>query len=287
MALRRMFDAAYPASVLHQGVPAWEVVAGYIGGNTPHVWTDAEWDTLTGKAGARFRLPIFTRSHDGDPNADARAAVSWLRTHGVPPDCCVALDFETRVDAAYLRAFDWIVQQAGYLTMLYGSRDYVLRNPKPSGGYWVADYTGQAHLYPGSAATQWSGSGPFGGAYDPNVVADATPLWQIGAPMSAAGPEHWDTADVGRFRELLSSWFAGGTLAEQGVNNVLDLPAAFVATQPLVQGIAQAVHGITVTLDLSQASPEQVDALASAIAGHLAVKGVSYAGTIQLDPKPA
>jgi Domain of unknown function (DUF1906) len=123
--------------------------------------------------------------------------------------------------------------------------------------------------------------------YDRAVVADWGQWNTTGGAMSAAGPEHWDTADVGRFRELLSSWLVGGTLADQGVNNVLDLPAAFVATQPLVQGIAQAVHGITVTLDLSQASPEQLDALASAIAGHLAVKGVSYAGTIDLQPKPA
>jgi len=164
-----MFDAAFPPT----SPPKWEVAAGYIGGNTPHVWTDQEW----ARQAARYRLPIFTRSTGGDPNADGAAAVRWLRAHGVPPGCCVALDYETRIDAGYLRIFDWIVMQAGYLTLLYGSRDFVLRNPKPSGGYWVADYTGSPHLYPGSAATQWSGSGPFGGDYDPNLVADSTPLW--------------------------------------------------------------------------------------------------------------
>lgn len=172
--MRRMFDAAFPPPT----PPPWEVAAGYIGGNTPHVWTDQEW----ARQPARWRLPIFTRSTGGDPNDDGAAAVRWLRAHGAPPGCCVGLDFETRIDAAYLRTFDWIVQQAGYLTMVYGTRRTVLQNPRPSGGFWVADWpapgqTGIPHLYPGSAATQWSGSGPFGGAFDPNLVADTTPLW--------------------------------------------------------------------------------------------------------------
>ncbi len=167
--MRRMFDSAFPPT----NPPAWEVVAGYCGGNTPHVWTDQEWAAQK----ARWRLPIFTRSTGGDPNADAAAAVRWLRAHGVPPGCCVALDYETRIDADYLRTFDWVVMQAGYLTMVYGTRRTMLQNPKPSGGYWVAEWTGTPHLYPGSAATQWSGSGPFGGEYDPNLVADSTPLW--------------------------------------------------------------------------------------------------------------
>src|SRR6266542_419952 len=169
MALRRCWDAAFPPT----SPPAWEVVAGYCGGNTPHIWTDAEW----ARQPARWRLPIFVRSHDGDPLADAHASIVWLVSHEVPRGVTLALDYETRVDAAYLAAFDRAVTDAGWRVMVYGSRDFVLRNPKPSGGYWVADYTGSPHLYPGSAATQWSGSGPFGGAYDPNLVADSTPLW--------------------------------------------------------------------------------------------------------------
>ncbi len=45
--------------------------------------------------------------------------------------------------------------------------------------------------------------------------------------------------------------------------------------------------GLKVTLDLSSATPEQLDQLAALIAGHVAIKGVSYQGTIQLDPTPA
>jgi hypothetical protein len=45
--------------------------------------------------------------------------------------------------------------------------------------------------------------------------------------------------------------------------------------------------GLNVTLDLSAATSEQLDQLAALVAGHIAVKGVSYQGTVQLDPKPA
>jgi hypothetical protein len=167
--MRRMWDAAFPPA----NPPDWEAVAGYIGGNTPHVWTDAEW----ARQKARWRLPIFVRSHDGDPNADGAAAVAWLRRHGVQPGVCVTLDYETRVDAAYLRVFDRVVQQAGYLTLLYGSRRTVLQNPKPSGGYWDAEWTNVPHLNRGSAATQYGGDVTLGQPYDASLVADSTPLW--------------------------------------------------------------------------------------------------------------
>src|SRR6266536_1905062 len=88
-----MWDAALPPA----SPPKWEAVAGYIGGNTPHVWTDQEW----ARQQARWRLPIFTRSHDGDPSADAAHAIRWMTAHHVPKGVCVALDFETRVDPTH------------------------------------------------------------------------------------------------------------------------------------------------------------------------------------------
>src|SRR6266508_3230131 len=114
MALRRMWDAAYPPA----SPPKWEAVAGYIGGNTPHVWTDQEW----ARQQARWRLPIFTRSHDGDPSADAAHAIRCMTAHRVPKPVCVALDFETRVDATYLHAFDAAIIRAGWKAMVYGSK---------------------------------------------------------------------------------------------------------------------------------------------------------------------
>jgi hypothetical protein len=167
--MRKMYDAAFPPA----SPPDVDAVAGYIGGDTPHVWTDAEW----ARQKARYRLPIFVRAHDGDPVADANAAVAWLRAHNVPKGSTLALDFETRVDAAYLRAFDRVITAADYRTMVYGSLSTVLKNPKPSGGYWAAQWTDVPHLYPGSAATQYASDVMLGKPWDLSLVADSTPLW--------------------------------------------------------------------------------------------------------------
>jgi len=259
MALRRCWDAAFPPT----SPPKWEAVAGYIGGNTPHVWTDQEW----ARQPARWRLPIFVRSHDGDPLADAHASIVWLVSHKVPRGVTLALDYETRVDATYLAVFDRAVTDAGWRVMVYGSRDFVLRNPKPSGGYWVADYTGSPHLYPGSAATQWSGSGPFGGAYDPNLVADSTPLWDTKQedPMALV----FDTVD-----EFVAA-----------VRKALGLPAdATVATH---QDVVVAIHGGPGRNSLDSiavqvgAVADKVDtawdpaAQAALLAGQLEITGIS------------
>src|SRR6266498_800236 len=175
MTLRRMFDAAYPPT----SPPKWEAVAGYIGGNTPHVWTNAEWAAQP----ARWRLPIFVRSHDGDPLADAHASIVWLVRHEVPRGVTLALDYETRVDAAYLAAFDRAVTDAGWRVMVYGTRRTVLQNPKPSGGYWDAEWTNVPHLNAGSAATQYGGDTTLGQPYDASLVADSTPLWDTQKEM--------------------------------------------------------------------------------------------------------
>ncbi len=265
--MRRMFDAAFPPA----SPPPWEVAAGYIGGNTPHVWTDQEW----ARQKARWRLPIFTRSIGGDPNADGAAAVRWLRAHGVPPGCCVALDYETRIDAGYLRVFDWIVGQAGYLTMVYGTRRTVLQNPKPSGGYWVAEWNGTPHLYPGSAATQWSGSGPFGGAYDPNLVADSTPLWDTQGDLAMA-----DAQDIlNAIADLKTTVQNGVGILMRG--DVTTDPAKDTHPDNLQrtrQDLADGLSDITTRLDGLAGKVDQVvdpAAVAALVAGQLEITGIS------------
>ena len=179
--MRRMFDAAYPESVVKFGVPLWEAVAGYIGGNTPNVWTKDEWQQLIELSGAQYALPIFTRSNPATHSAteDVQAAINRLNFLGVPKNVCVAWDLETAIAPSYVKSVDDQMQAAGWKVMIYGSKSTLFMNGKPSGGFWVADYTGNPHLYPGSAATQWMNSKPFGGAYDPNLVADTTSLWRV------------------------------------------------------------------------------------------------------------
>lgn len=265
--MRRMHDAAWPPA----DPPPWEAVAGYIGGNTPHVWTDQEWAAQP----ARWRLPIFTRSHDGEPVTDAAQAVSWLARHGVPKRTTLALDYETRIDPVYLGLFDAAVCLAGWRVMVYGSRRTVLQNPPPSGGYWVADWTGAPHLYPGSAATQWSGSGPFGGAYDPSLVADATPLWdtRLEDPLTL-----FNTVD-----DFKAAMRAGlGLRAGEQVATDTDI-ATILRGDPTHPDSLKAIHAAIGAV----ADPTQLAAL---LAATLEVKGITTdpggVFTVTFGPKP-
>lgn len=178
---RRMYDAAYPPSDPHL-----DVCAFYIGGDTPHVWSDSE---ITGQS-ARWRLPIFTRSNPGSASAstDAFDAISWLTSHNVPKGSAVALDYETAVNSAYVIAFDQAIVAAGWKTLLYGSLSYVMQNPRPSAGYWTASWTQSAHIDSGAAATQWAGDVQLGQPYDLSDVSDSLVLWDTQNPNPTPVP---------------------------------------------------------------------------------------------------
>src|SRR5258708_14891264 len=60
----KMFDASEPPAPAPAG---YRAVAGYIGGDTPHVWTDAEWRRF-----ARLhKLPTWVRATPTEGNAHA------------------------------------------------------------------------------------------------------------------------------------------------------------------------------------------------------------------------
>jgi len=168
MSTRTMYDQAYPTAPA-----AFDVAAGYIGGDTPHVWTPAEWAA----ARARYRLPIWTRSDVGavDALADARACIAALRAAGAPAGCTVALDLETAVSGAYTGAFHATLNAAGYRVMAYGSRSTVGRNV--ADWYWIADWTGRPHMVTGArvGATQWTN----GTTYDQSLISTDVPLWDM------------------------------------------------------------------------------------------------------------
>lgn len=167
-----MYDAAYPPG--HP--PAWPVVAGYLGGNTPHVWSATEWAHQP----ARYRLPIWVRSNPAtvDPHADAEKAIAAVQRVGVPKGATIALDFETAIDTQYVHVFDAALKAAGHPVMLYGSKSTVIHNPRPSGGYWVADWTGKPHMDVNAAATQWTN----GSAYDSSLISTGVLLWDSHPP---------------------------------------------------------------------------------------------------------
>ena len=171
MSTRRMYDAAYPPA----RPPAWEAVAGYLGGDTPHVWTRAEWD----RQPARYRLGIWTRSNPAgySGTTEGRTAAAAWRALGAPGGSTIGLDFEQAVDADYVHAFDAACVAAGYRCVLYGAESYVLHNPRPSGGYWLAHWTGTPYLDTRSSITQYAGDVQLGTDYDANLVSDSLTLW--------------------------------------------------------------------------------------------------------------
>jgi hypothetical protein len=176
--MRWMYDAAYPP----KNPPHWHVAAGYIGGDTPHVWTKAEWDAQWSPR----RLPIWTASNRSDDAGaaanDAGAILAKLRELGVPPGSSVALDTEMRIYTAYVAALNGLLGQHHYPLIQYGSLSVILKNPKTSGGRWSADWTGWAgdlHLDHGSGivATQRASADQMGTKYDASVIEDVVPLW--------------------------------------------------------------------------------------------------------------
>lgn len=223
---KRMYDAAYPPA----NPPHWDAAAGYIGGDTPHVWSAAEWRAQP----VRYWLPIYVRSNPTSALArtmrrlrvhpvttrvavpvakafarlrsrtyavaaasDAAIAIAWLRAHNAPKGSVVVLDLETAVNGPYVRTFDADLVAAGYKVMAYGSLSTIFSNPRTSGGYWVAHYTYRPHMEPGAVATQWA-DGPD---YDSNLVADSVPLWDThGGPTP--GPVPTPTP-----AEEINSWF--------------------------------------------------------------------------------
>lgn len=171
----------YDASTAPGQPPAGDqVVMGYGGGDTPHVWSRADWDSQL----ARFRIPIWTRSnpagHDGA--AEAHQFLAYLDAVGAPRGILTVVDYETAVDAAFIDSFDAVMRAAGNRVALYGSKSTLFQNPIPSGGYFPADLTGTPHLYPGTLLTQYR----FESAWDDDTVSAAAVLWDTRpAPIPA------------------------------------------------------------------------------------------------------
>jgi hypothetical protein len=224
-------DSAYPLAA--GGYPSSVVGWGfYIGGDTPHVWSDAEIAALP----YRYRLPIYTRSDpsgSAQAQSDANAAVAWARAHSQPAGTLIQLDFETAVEAAYVDAFDAVVTAAGFKTLLYGSQSAVLQNPQPSGGYNVANWDG-VDDDPSWTAKQYENTA----SYDLNDFSPTAPLWDTQAAVAAPPEEDemitlYVDADPANPSVNQGIWLLSGSLYVQ-----VDAPATEQAL--LDAGIKQA-----------------------------------------------
>lgn len=174
--MKTMWDASSPPATAPGG---YDAAAGYIGGNTPHVWTVPEWKRLGGLP----KLPIWVRSNPAGHTGhdDGFAALEQLYTIGCPRGSTIALDLETAIAQAYVISFNQVMTWAGFYVWVYGSRSTVFGNPACA-GYWVADYTGQAHMVIGPAvrATQYAAEVIVpGGRVDQSVVRRWSWRWRL------------------------------------------------------------------------------------------------------------
>lgn len=160
-----------------------EVAAFYIGGDTPHVWTETQIKTQT----ARYLHPIWvynpTRPGTDNGIIDAHHAVQQCKALGIPSGVSISFDMEEHVDKAYLEGARSVVAPTGYWTSVYGSKSTIAENPVFGGGRWVADWTGSAHLsgIDREWACQWQKANAPGNPnpWDISVVKDTSHLWDV------------------------------------------------------------------------------------------------------------
>lgn len=142
--LSRMFDASIPPASPPAGFAA---VAGYIGGNTPHVWKPGEWAAF----GRLRQFPIWVGAGRTDGHGDGHAAVTaalalgWAP--GRPERRAIICDVEAEENPGYLDDFAGVVWDGGFQTFVYESLAAVPGNPGKE-GIWLADWDGIADLPP-------------------------------------------------------------------------------------------------------------------------------------------
>jgi hypothetical protein len=173
-----MFDASRPPA---RPFPGCAAVAGYIGGDTPHVWTLEEWNQASNN-GALRQLPIWVASwaiHEspftqGRQAVNAAVALGWHPHH--EERRVIALDLETAVHPEFVSDFAREVHLAGFGVWVYGSESTVFGNPAEQ-GYWVAAYPGPGPVldFPEghAVAHQYAAEVPWlAGAVDLSVISE-------------------------------------------------------------------------------------------------------------------
>jgi len=133
-----MYDSVTPSAIPADA----EVVAGYVDGL--YRWSDADWARFPNAA--KVRIAVFPWTNDGD-----------------------VLDVETG-DATPAQAPGWLAQRQaanpGKRFTIYCSLSWVPEVQAACQGLdydlWIAHYTYQEHLEPGSVATQWTDKGSNG-----------------------------------------------------------------------------------------------------------------------------
>lgn len=182
-------DSAYPPAVYPTAwngkpISGWCV---YAGGNTPHVWPDAEIARLMAQPWCRYIVPIFTRSNPPTGSAaisqamlDAGEMVDWALVHKQPSGTLFMVDAETAVNSIYFETVNQTLLSKIHLKeIIYGSKSTVTKNARPSGGYDEASWTFQDTV-PDDTASQFASYA----LYDVNRFASKAPLWDLHPPKA-------------------------------------------------------------------------------------------------------
>jgi hypothetical protein len=185
MSLRRMFDASRPPS---KPFPNTTGVAGYIGGNTPHVWTVDEWNDASNNGEHRM-LPIWVGFHEDAPEEHAREAwkkavdLGWAQYR----HRYIALDMEDDThDHKWCQIFAGILHENGFKTLEYRSLSAILVDPTPALiDNWVAHWNVNPNLSeaPRTEAFQYTNDVPFDNTVVDLSVITATCYDNMGRGM--------------------------------------------------------------------------------------------------------
>jgi hypothetical protein len=181
-----MFDASRPPV---KPVPGCAAVAGYIGGNTPHVWTPEEWRRFS----ALHQLPIWVR----DPGQPARGqaqeaaakarALGWAPFHG-PKWRALVLDMESELDEPFVATFGRQLQREGFLCWPYMSLSPLTAGGDPPGfSVWLPTWNNAPAVppFPNVIAAQYRPDVPWNGTAVDLSVVESPALESFGV-----GPRH-------------------------------------------------------------------------------------------------
>lgn len=261
MTLIRGVDCAFPRA----SYPAWAVVvAGYAGGDTPHVWSLAEvqavrnlgktwWAIWTSRNGSNDILSRNDGSHDAAGMIAALPRYVYNRKSPVFYDVEPGV-FDNDPTGARLAIAQWKLDMkaAGYLS----AYSYTVER---QGGDWVANPTGvqPMMLPPGRVGVQYGQSSerpnPF---FDYNVF-DAALLGTVDMAL--------DDTDKKWVHDTMVAVLRG-----EGVSGVVNSVTASLRSEG-VSGASEKANQILTAVQAASTSPVDVNALAAALTSHIQI----------------
>ncbi len=126
-----MLYRGYDASIPPASAPDHSQFAlGYLGGNTPHVWTLEEWN----EASNHGEIPvggIWTVDFTGNPYEQADAAVKAAMGLGWAYDGhrLIVLDSEVSQNVAFIRTMAKVIKRHRFVPVDYRSYDAIIAAP--------------------------------------------------------------------------------------------------------------------------------------------------------------